>query len=494
MKFTRQVLFALTVCITLLNATTSFAVTLLFTSNIPDIFQSDNEANIANLAGYIDSVRNTSKEDVIFIHGGDSLFPNALSVYDKGAHMIDILNVMETDVFMVNQREFAKGLDSLSLRTGEANFPMVLSNIKDLRTMRQVEGTYPYFIFETQEMSLGVLMMMAPTVNYRYLRGTAFVRDPFEEMRKLSAKLRQEGVDKIIVVTEADVIMEYPVSDMTMVDLVLTTHEGKDEVDFSMTPLYAKGGGNDAEVIEIHLDKNKSLSTADIVNYSMVPESHKVRMVVNGYINRLSVVLEQKVGTISTPMHSIKRFVRTEESALANLFADSIRAFRKTDFAVINSGSIRGNKEYEKGTVLIRKDIFKELPFGGRVNVVNITPAELKQVMEHSLSDVENVSGRFLQISGFEVLYDLNKPVGARVLSITQKGHPLEKDSYTLATDDFIKNGGDKYDVFKSKPVISYAVEDPYVWSAVVTFIEEKKTVSPKIDGRLKNINLGTVQ
>lgn len=488
MKCSRRVLFFILLCVNFFNSTVAFAVTLLFTSNIPDIFQSDNEATIANLAGYIDQVREESTEDVIFIHGGDSLFPNALSVYDKGAHMIDILNALKTDVFMVNQREFAKGLDSLSLRTEEANFPMVLSNVRDLRTMQQVEGTYPYFVFKTQDLSVAVLMMMSPTVNYRYLRGAAFVRDPLEEMRQLSKQLRAEGVDKIIVVTERDVTMKYPISEMSMVDLVLTSFEGKDDIDFLATPLRAKGGGNDGEILKIHLEKNNASSTAEVVNYSEVQESINVRRVIDSYINRLAIVLDQKVGSISTPMNSIKKNIRTEESALGNLFADAIRSLRNTDFAVINSGSIRGNREYTAGTVLIRKDIHKELPFGGKVNVVNISAAELKQVMEHSLSDVENASGRFLQISGFEVQYDLNKAVGARVLSITQNGQPLEKDNYTLATDDFIKNGGDKYDVFKKKTVISYAVDDPFVWSAVVAFIEEKRNLSPQVDGRLQQV------
>ncbi len=466
------------------------AVTLLFTSNIPDIFQNDNEPGIANLAGYIEKLKKESGEDVLFIHGGDSLFPNALSVYDKGAHMIDILNVMETDVFMVNQRDFAKGLDSLSLRTREASFPMILSNVRDLRTMDPIEGTFPYFVFESNDISIGVMMIMSSTVNDRYLRGAGFVRDPLYELQKLSKKLRLEGADKIVAVIESDVFSEYPISKMSPVDLLLVSYEGKDVVDFSKAPLFAKGGGNDGELIKIHLDSDNQFSTGEIVDYSNTQKSIKVNKVIESYLSRLSIVLDQEIGRILTPVNSYKKNVRTAESALGNLFADAIRESRKADFSIINGGSIRGNSSYDAGTMLIRKDIQKELPFGGKVSVVDITPAELKQVMEHSLSSVEALSGRFLQISGFEVAYDLSNPVGARVVSITSDGRPLLKDSYTLATDDFLKNGGDKYEVLRNKSAKSYSLEDPHIWSVVVEFIEDRGSVSPKVDGRLSNINL----
>ncbi|MFT2110982.1 bifunctional metallophosphatase/5'-nucleotidase [Marinomonas sp. 2405UD68-3] len=485
-----RLLFVFSLSGVMLGLNTANAVTLLFTSNIPDIFQDDDELGIAYLAGYIETLKKESGDEVIFIHGGNSLFPNALSVYDKGAHMIDILNVMETDVFMVNQREFAKGLDSLSLRTAEASFPMVLSNVRDMRTMDQVEGTFPYFVFENNDMTIGVMMVMSSTVNDRYLKGTAFVSNPLYEMQKLAKKLRLEGADKIIAVTENDVLSEYPISKMSSVDLVLLSYEGKDFVDFSKEPLFAKGGGNDGELIKVHLDSDNQFSTAEVVDYSNTAKSVKVSQVVESYLNRLSIVLDQEVGRILTPVNSFKTKIRSEENALGNLFADAIRRVRNTDLSIINSGSIRGNSEYEAGLVLTRKDIQKELPFGGRVSVVDITPSELKQVMEHSLSGLETLSGRFLQISGFEVVYNLSNPVGARVISIMTGGRPLNQDSYTLATDDFLKNGGDKYEVLRNKTAKPYASEDPHIWSAVIEFIEDRGDVSPTLDGRLTNIGL----
>mgnify|MGYP000079557713 CR=1 FL=1 len=475
---------------TLLLPRPASAVTLLFTSNIPDIFQDDKERGITNLAGYIETLKKESDESVLFIHGGDSLFPNALSVYDKGAHMIDILNVMETDAFMVNQREFAKGLDALSLRTEEASFPMILSNVRDMRTMDQIEGTYSYFLTEKDGLSIGVIMIMSTTVNVRYLQGQAFVRPPLYEMKELANRLRQKGADKVISVVGSDLAIEYDISEMAFVDLVLVSVEGKDEVDFSGFPLLAKGGGNDGELIKIQLNSDNKLSTAEVIDYSGFEESIKVSKVVDNYINRLSIVLNQEVGTLLTPVNSLRLSVRSEENALGNLFADALRSIRDTDFAVINGGSIRGYKHYSAGTVFTRKDIQNELPFGGKVRVFDISPAELKQAMEHSLSAVGELSGRFLHISGFEVIYDLNRPIGDRVLSITKAGEPLTKESYTLATRDFLHEGGDNYNVFLGKKTKHYPLEDPFVWSAVIYYIEASGSVSPKIDGRLTRVDL----
>ena len=45
-------------------------------------------------------------------------------------------------------------------------------------------------------------------------------------------------------------------------------------------------------------------------------------------------------------------------------------------------------------------DIKSVMPFGNRADIVVISGKILKQAFEHSVSDIENTAGRFLQTSG----------------------------------------------------------------------------------------------
>ena len=61
--------------------------------------------------------------------------------------------------------------------------------------------------------------------------------------------------------------------------------------------------------------------------------------------------------------------------------------------------------------------------------------------------------GRFLQVSGFKVVYDVRKPPGGRVMSLKvvcedcKEGYVDLQDSeqYKVVTSNFIASGGDNY-------------------------------------------------
>ena len=63
-------------------------------------------------------------------------------------------------------------------------------------------------------------------------------------------------------------------------------------------------------------------------------------------------------------------------------------------------GGIRGNKIYDAGTELTRRDILTELPFGNRTVKIEVTGETIWAALENGVSQVENSAGRFPQVSG----------------------------------------------------------------------------------------------
>jgi 5'-nucleotidase / UDP-sugar diphosphatase len=107
--------------------------------------------------------------------------------------------------------------------------------------------------------------------------------------------------------------------------------------------------------------------------------------------------------------------------------------------------------------------------------------------LENGFSDVENAQGRFPQVSGLAVEVDLAKPKGERVTAVMIGGKALDKAAtYTLSTNDFMYGGGDGYTALKSgKPL--FGVRDAKLMANdVMAYITAKKTVSPKVEGRIK--------
>src|SRR3546814_7038048 len=81
-------------------------------------------------------------------------------------------------------------------------------------------------------------------------------------------------------------------------------------------------------------------------------------------------------------------------TAIGNLFADAIRAGVDADVGLTNGGGIRGDKTYEAGVILTRRDIQTELPFGNRTVKLQMTGAQLLEALEHGVSAVEEGAGR----------------------------------------------------------------------------------------------------
>jgi 2',3'-cyclic-nucleotide 2'-phosphodiesterase (5'-nucleotidase family) len=200
----------------------------------------------------------------------------------------------------------------------------------------------------------------------------------------------------------------------------------------------------------------------------------------------LAKELDVAIGTTTTPLDSRRATVRTGEAALGNLVADALREAVNADFAITNGGGLRGNKEYPAGHAITRKDVLTELPFGNRTMKLQVTGATIISALDNGFSEVENGAGRFPQVSGLKVEYDPKRPKGSRVISVEANGKPLDINAkYTIATNDFMANGGDGYAMFREARPLLTARDAKLMANDVMAYIAQHKTISPSVEGRL---------
>ncbi len=180
--------------------------------------------------------------------------------------------------------------------------------------------------------------------------------------------------------------------------------------------------------------------------------------------------------------------IRTEETNLGNLMADSLLATGRAlaadfgvpepDVAFQNGGGIRNNTLIPAGDIT-ELTTFEIAPFSNFVTVIPDIPREqFKQLLENAYRDAPESNGRFAQIAGFTVEYSASGTpqeidsdtgeivvAGTKVVNVTlddgtvivDNGNVVAGDDIVVATIDFLARGGDQYP-FMDAPFTSVGV------------------------------------
>ncbi|HKK37441.1 MAG TPA: 5'-nucleotidase C-terminal domain-containing protein, partial [Paracoccaceae bacterium] len=109
--------------------------------------------------------------------------------------------------------------------------------------------------------------------------------------------------------------------------------------------------------------------------------------------------------------------------------------------------------------------------------------------LENGLGQVEDQAGRFPQVAGLRFVWDPQAEPGARVVSAeveTQGGwESLDPEAvYGVATNDYMRGGGDGYAVFAEQGTDAYDY-GPGLEQVVADYLAEAGPYTPYTDGRI---------
>jgi 2',3'-cyclic-nucleotide 2'-phosphodiesterase (5'-nucleotidase family) len=174
---------------------------------------------------------------------------------------------------------------------------------------------------------------------------------------------------------------------------------------------------------------------------------------------------------------------------MGNLITDALRDVTGADIAIMNGGGIRGDTTYEAGRKLTRRDILTELPFGNITVVTELPGSQVLLALENGVSQVENGSGRFPQVSGVTFAFDAAAEPGSRVSEVMVGGAPLEADKvYTVAVNDYILGGGDGYAALGGGRIVTEGPTGQLLANDVMAYVEKLGTVNVAVEGRIKKL------
>lgn len=470
-------------------------LTLVLTNDIYKVDNTSERGGFARLNAVVKAER-AKGGNVIYAHAGDLISPSLLSGFDQGEHTIALTNIAPPDVFTPGNHEYDFGPDVFMKRMRQAKFPLFAANLRT-KDGKPVEGFKDTEIKDIGGVKVGIVGATAEDSPVKSSPGDGLVfASTYDTVTAKAKELREQGADLVVAVVHASRTVDRQLFDSHLIDIILTGDdhdlalffdgrtvmaESKEEAEF-VTAI-------DVKVDVTEKDGKRSVKwypNFRLIDTATVTPDPETQAKVDAYNAELSKELDVAVGTTTEPLDSRKASVRTAETAIGNLIADAAREAVGADIAITNGGGIRGNKEYAAGVEITRRDILSELPFGNKTVKLEVTGEMVWAALENGVSDVENSSGRFPQVSGLAFEADLRKPKGQRVTAVTIGGKPLDKAAaYTLATNDYMFGGGDGYKVLTgAKPL--FGVRDAKLLANdVMAYVTKRKTVSPKVEGRI---------
>lgn len=509
MKYIFKLFFIL-----LLSATSIFAkITKIdiisfndFHGNVAeDTREKGKNIGMAKMVGYVNQAR-AKNPNIIVVSGGDNYQGTAISNLTYGAPVSKMMKAMKLSASAVGNHEFDWGSHRIANWAKDGNFDYLAANIYDKNTNAPVSWAKPYKILDIDGVKIALIGLS--TCETQYQTKVEFVKDitfkPAHEAAAQWVKFLKDGKakegkpDVIVAIThipsEQDeatkVIIGDELDKLTKVDgidAVVTGHShrtvsgimnGKPVV---QAYKYGRALGKlhitveDGKILEIKpevdmVSKNKSDIIPDETTAKILEEDSK----------SLSSVLDVKLGVADSDITHDRKGSLTK---LGYWTTDVMRKYANTQIGLTNGGGVR--RTLYKGDITMG-DMYEIMPFDNQLVIVKVTGKHLKALIDHGIGADFMTDGQF---SGLKVIYDPTKPYEHRITSITlEDGTPIKDDEiYSVATNDFIVSGGDRYD-FKN----AIEIKDLFVpiRDALVENIKKNGGIkSPDISEILKPIS-----
>jgi len=338
------------------------------------------------------------------------------------------------DIVTPGNHEFDIGAETYKDALNYATFPVISGNliIEDQELRNRI---LPYIIKKMAQIKVGVFGMMTPD----FLKvcspgdGTTVNQDIISVAQKAVDSLRKEKCDLIIALTHIGIKLDRQLAkEVAGIDIIVGGHDHQYFYETYGNTIIVQDGARgeylgvlrftftDGEIVNPTWEK--------ILLDSTVGYEPKIRHLIAPYMAEYKDRLGEAIGKSSVNLDARRDVVRRHESNLGNFIADSWLAwFTHADIALVNSGTIRGDKVYPAGPVTYLT-VNEILPFRGEVVSIKINGADLKQLLEISASALKvqgdgcpdnsrAASGGFFQMAGLRITIDLSKPSFCAVYS-----------------------------------------------------------------------------
>ena len=475
-------------------------------------------AGYARLKTYRDQVVAAGGEHLL-VHGGDFLYPSMLSSQLDGRHMIDTMNHIDgapqgfDDNFFVvpGNHEFDRGGEKggalLNEHIGASQFHWMTANVG--WSFKQRLNLIPSKLIERGGIKVGLFGLTIDVNSRDY----APIDGQYVEVAlHKTAELRAKGAEVVIGLTHLNVqddeailkalgaagpdvifgghehaaqqsnvngrwVLKADADLETLVHATISVVDGKVEVAHKLVPLDESVAVDQAVAARVAYWRSKYAEKECGLGVSF-------DQCTGAALGRTAVELDMR-----------SSIVRRYEAPIGNWVSDlMLDAYRDqgAQVAFMNSGNLRWGDVVPANHAFTTSDMKRLLPYNPHLRLIEITGAELKQVVARSVSNWKG-SGHWLQVAGMAFRHD---PDGARAYDL----HVYDKGEWRLVRDDetiravtvnyvLDPNGPQDGYTFLGPQNIVEGAESTRLLDLVIEAlkISGDKGISPKLEGRICN-------
>ena len=376
-------------------------------------------------------------ENTILLDGGDQFQGTLFYNLYKGKVAAGMMNALEYDGMAVGNHEFDDGPETLRDFMEAVDFPVLMANAHISLEPALRDILQKSTIVEKGGEKIGLIGVVTEDVKDLSSPGDNIIfTDAINAVQSEVRVLKAKGVNKIILLSHSSYAIDKEIAANTDgVDVIVGGH---DNALLSNTNKRAVGPYptvvNDVQIIQAYaygkylgelnlvFDDAGNVISAEgepILIDSSVEEDPQIVTRLDILEKPINKLKETQVGNVSASLNGDRAVCRVQECDMGNMIADAMRDAvidKGYTIALANSGGIRAS--LDAGDVTLG-EVMTILPFQNTLSTFKVTGKQLLTAIENGVSEVEDVAGRFPQVSGMRFTFDASKPAnGGRVTSI----------------------------------------------------------------------------
>ena len=412
----------------------------------------------------------------LMLDSGDTFHGQPIATLVKGESVAKLMKACGYDAMTTGNHDWSYGKDRLKELGGIANVKILSGNIKnaDGTSFFDTDALVKEITKNGKTLKIGVFGVSDPEMKNKTtpsnVEGLDF-QDAVSYAKKEAAALKAEGCDVVIALSHT-LDPKNVAAQVDGVDLWLCGHEHIELSESVTTPdgskTYVSESGhylNSVGLIDlncimdedgsVHVDYEKT--SVDYEAAQNYPKDASVTAVLDTIKAENETELNRVIGTSPVELDGVWEHIRIGQTNLGNVITDAYLLATGADIAFENAGGIRAS--IAAGTVTYG-DVINVSPYGNYVVTKKLTGAQIKEMLETSLTIQKNCivandsgewdawpndSGSYLQVGGITVRFDPAQPAGERVLSVQKEGQELDDTKeYTVAVNNYLA-GSDSY-------------------------------------------------
>ncbi len=468
-----------------------------------------NVGGIARCATVIRQIR-AQEKNVLLVDAGDTMQGTPVSFLSDGQVMVKCLNQLHYDSWTWGNHEFDWGLEKLAARAEQAEIPIVVANMREAgngsnpASRRITSRVKPYIIREIDGVKVGIIGLDTPDIpswsRPRLIAGLEFM-DSVETLRRIIPEARAAGAQVLVLVCHQGyreggddhanqinaIARNFP-----ELDVIIGAHTHRNFPEFKVgNVLYSQADyyGIYLGRVDLVFDTEKGRvvkrQSSTLLMDEHIPLDGEILKLTGAELERAEKLSSTYLGR-ATDDFWIRALPHKETPIHDLIFKAVAHALGEqgAEVDVIVHGINERRHGLKKGSITVG-DVWKIVPYENTVGIVQLTPAELREVLDEDAETYNNPA--FRGIWGLKWTFDPEAKSGERTTALVHAdGSSLnETKRLAVAFNSYdLASGGQRWKKLRElvdRPEAKLVEYNFQTREAVINYIRSRGTITPTI-------------